>query len=232
MNQVTHSRIHASTGHDPAWRRPTTVCYNRRTMIAKVDKIDSVSTPVADPHAEIRDLVAAIARGDQDALASFYDATIGRVYGLAIRIVGVAQTAEEVAADVYFQVWREAGRYDGERAGPLTWLLTICRSRALDALRRQDRAELQAEPEPPHDLGHDESGPLELLLAIERNSGLHAALTELAPLQRQLVALAFFRGLTHREIADYSGIALGTVKTHIRNALIILQRAIQGKYDG
>lgn len=198
-------------------------------MIPKVDEIDSASSTVQDLPAETKNLVAAIAQGDEDALASFYDATISRVYGLAMRIVGVAQTAEEVAADVYFQVWREAGRYDEERGSPLTWLLTICRSRALDALRRQDRAELQAEPAWPEDLAHEERGPLDLLLAIERSSGLHAALTELAPLQRQLVALAFFRGLTHQEIADYSGIALGTVKTHIRSALLVLQRAIRGK---
>lgn len=201
-------------------------------MIPKVDEIDSASLSVQDLHAETKYLVAAIAQGDQTALASFYDVTISRVYGLAMRIVGVAQTAEEVAADVYFQVWREAGRYDGDRGAPLTWLLTICRSRALDALRRQDSAEPQAEPEPPHDLAYEESGPLDLLLAIERSSGLHAALTELAPLQRQLIALAFFRGLTHREISEYTGIALGTVKTHIRSALLVLQRAIQGRYDG
>lgn len=168
-----------------------------------------------------------MADGDQSALEAFYDGTISRVYGLAMRIVGVSQTAEEVAADVYFQVWREAGRYDSERAAPMTWVLTICRSRALDALRRQDRAELQADPEP-HELTFEENGPLDLLLAVERKSGLYEALAELSALQRQLVALAFFRGLTHQEIADYSGIALGTVKTHIRKALIILQRAIQG----
>lgn len=226
MEQTAQLTSFSSSGLRPAWRRATPVCYNRRTMIAKVDEIDASTVPVQDLHAQTKNLVVAIAHGDENALALFYDATISRVYGLAMRIVGVAQTAEEVAADVYFQAWREAGRYDAERASPLTWLLTICRSRALDALRRQDRAELQAEPESPHDLAHDESGPLELLLAIERNSRLHTVLEELAPLQRQLVALAFFRGLTHQEIADSSGIALGTVKTQIRNALIILQRAL------
>lgn len=232
MTHAAHLTKHSFAVRYPTCRWPSAVCYNRRTMIPKVDEIDSASLTVQDLHAEAKNLVAAIAHGDEDALASFYDATISRVYGLALRIVGVAQTAEEVAADVYFQVWREAGRYDGERGAPLTWLLTICRSRALDALRRQDRADLQAEPELPHDLAHEESSPLDLLLAIERNSRLHAALRDLAPLQRQLVALAFFRGLTHQEIADYSGIPLGTVKTHIRSALINLQRAIQGKHDG
>lgn len=227
MEQTAYLTIESTCRRYPAWQWPSAVCYNRRTMIPEVETIDSPSLQVQDLQAEIRTQVAAIAGGDETALASFYDATIGRVYGLAIRIVGDAQTAEEVAADVYFQVWREAARYDRERAAPLTWLLTICRSRALDALRRRDRAELQAEPEPPQDLAHEDNGPLDLLLAIERESRLHAALVELAPLQRQLVALAFFRGLTHQEIANYSGMALGTVKTHIRNALLILQRAVQ-----
>lgn len=201
-------------------------------MIPKVDEIDSASSPEAALHVEAKRLVARVAVGDENALAAFYDATIARVYGLAIRIVGEAQIAEEVAADVYFQVWREAKRYDGERGTPLTWLLTICRSRALDALRRRDRAELEADPQTPQDPAHAVSGPLDLLLELERGSRLHAALTDLPPLQRQLVALAFFRGLTHREIAEYTGIALGTVKTHIRGALLVLQRAIRGQYDG
>src|SRR5262252_2674734 len=94
-----------------------------------------------------RDWLAAIARRDESALAAFYDATISRVYGLALRITRQPESAAEVVSDVYFQVWREADRYDTGRGNVIAWLMTICRSRALDLLRRADEAETHPEPE-------------------------------------------------------------------------------------
>ncbi len=171
-----------------------------------------------------RELLSGIARHEEAALAAFYDATAGRVYGLALRITRQAQAAEEVVSDVYFQVWNQAHRYEEERGRVLTWLLTICRSRALDLVRRRDQAELHADP---HTLrpeaASDEDGPLDLLLATERSSALHAALQELNPAQRHLLALAFFRGLTHEEISVCTGMPLGSVKTSIRKAMHILK---------
>lgn len=167
--------------------------------------------------------VRAIATRDEQALAALYDATSRRVYGLALRITGRADAAEEVAADVYMQVWRDAARYDLGRGRVLTWLLTICRSRAIDSIRRRDPAEPCAEPE---QLAVDAGGgvgPEALILLAERDEALRKALEGLEPIQRQLVSLAFFRGLTHEEIAAHTELPLGSVKTHIRRALQSLQ---------
>lgn len=172
-------------------------------------------------------LLARIAEQDDQALAAFYDATIGRVYGLALRILRVAESAEEVAEEVYFQVWRQARRYDAERGRPLAWLLTMARSRALDALRRRDEA--VAHPEPEELLAAEpafRSDPCELLDARQQSAGLHRALAALDPLPRQLLALAFFRGLTHEEIADHLDMPLGTVKSHIRRTLALLRSVL------
>jgi len=164
--------------------------------------------------------VTAIANHDEQALAELYEATLARVYGLALRITRNTQAAEEVTEDVYWQVWREALRFDSERGNVMAWLLTIARSRALDYLRKEDNVELCEEPEL---LLIDEparnSNPQDLLLTTQKNLLLNQALLQLEPIQRQLIAMAFFRGLTHEEITSLTGIALGTVKSHIRRAL-------------
>lgn len=168
-----------------------------------------------------------ISRQDQAALGELYDLTVSRVYSVALRIVRRVDLAEEVVSDVYTQVWREVNRYDATRAKVLGWLLVISRSRALDTLRRQDEAfshpepyDLVAEPESPA------QNPEALLAAAEAGSALHLALATLNPLQRQLLALAFFRGLSHSEISGHLGLPLGTVKTHIRRALEVLRQKL------
>ncbi len=164
--------------------------------------------------------VTAIANHDEQALAELYEATLARIYGLALRITRNTQAAEEVTEDIYWQVWREAPRFDSQRGNVMAWLLTIARSRALDYLRKEDNAELCEEPEL---LLIDEparnSNPQDLLLATQKNLLLNQALQQLEPIQRQLIAMAFFRGLTHEEIASFTAIPLGTVKSHIRRAL-------------
>jgi RNA polymerase sigma-70 factor (ECF subfamily) len=188
---------------------------------------DAVARPVPDDDGGLAGLLDRIAHQDERALGEFYDATSGRVYGLALRITGRADTAEEVAADTYFQVWRDAARYQAERGRVLAWLLTICRSRAIDALRRRDEA--QSSPDPEQLRGEDAAAaddPGDLLLLAERDGALQRALAELSALQRQLLALAFFRGLTHEEIAAHAGLPLGSVKTHIRKALARLRELL------
>lgn len=179
--------------------------------------------PQAD-EAALRRWIGAVASGDEQALGSLYDATLGRVFGLALRITRNVQAAEEVAEDVYWQVWRQALRFDPARGNAMTWLLTITRSRALDSLRRVDEAD--AHPEPETLVAAEaacDSDPQDLLEATQRSHALHAALATLDALPRQLLALAFFRGLTHEEIAEQTALPLGTVKSHIRRALTALR---------
>ncbi len=177
---------------------------------------------------QIQAWVTAIAGHDEQALAELYEATLARVYGLALRITRNPQAAEEVSEDVYWQVWREAPRFDAQRGNVIAWLLTITRSRALDYLRKQDSAELCEEPELllMHEPACD-GDPQDLLSATQTNHQLNRALQRLEPIQRQLVAMAFFRGLTHEEITTFTGMALGTVKSHIRRALKQLHETLE-----
>lgn len=180
--------------------------------------------PVDSQHAQQRLWIQAMACGDEAALAQLYDATLGKVYGLALRITGKAESAEEVVSDVYLQAFRQAARFDAQRGVVLAWLMMMTRSRALDYLRRRDIAESHPEPHILHPERHiGENDPLDGLLELESHARLKSALDALAPLQRQMLALSFFCDLSHQEIADHTSMPLGTVKSHIRRALAKLK---------
>lgn len=191
-------------------------------------EIDAAPTRTLDDPVEPArcEWVARMARGEEAGLAALYDATAARVYALALRITAEAAAAEEVTSDVYLQAWQQARRYDPSRGKVLTWLLTLARSRALDCLRRHKHHAVRSEPAAAAE-STSEDDPLDLLLAVERSHYLYEALQSLTPTQRQLLALAFFRGLTHAEIAAHTGMALGTVKTLLRRAMQLLQPLLE-----
>lgn len=169
---------------------------------------------------------------DETALADFHDATLSRAYGIALRITRNPADAEEAAMDAYLQVWRDADSYRAELGSPLGWLLTIVRSRALDRLRRRDRAESHPEPDTlATELLAPDDDPDELLHASARNSVLQRALAGLPALQRQLVGLAFLRDLSHGEIAELTALPLGTVKSHLRRALLCLRHDLEALHE-
>jgi RNA polymerase sigma-70 factor (ECF subfamily) len=181
---------------------------------------------------QLREWIVRVMDHDQDALAALYEALIGQVYGLALRITRRAPLAEEVAQDTFWQVWRQAPRFDPERGTVLAWIMTIARSRALDALRRINAHECEIETETFAELESGSGdGPPDLLAAVQQGHRLHAALASLDPVPRQLVSLAFLRGLSHDEIALYAGLPLGTVKSHIRRALAALRKKLQPDVD-
>ena len=172
-------------------------------------------------------LIERVIDHDERALAALYDATFSRVYGIAFRIVRSTALAEEVVEDTYFQAWRQAARFDASRGGPLTWLLGIARSRAIDTLRREARfAHDELEAEAGDSIAADTPTGEDLLDVARNHADLHRALLKLQAQPRQLVALAFFRGLTHEEIASQTRLPLGTVKAQIRRALMTLREAL------
>lgn len=169
-------------------------------------------------------LVARMASKDEQALSQLFSMTATRLHGFAVRIVRDTGLAEEVTEDTLFQAWREAHRFDVNRGKAITWLLTICRSRALDALRRVDRADCVADADVFRvDAASVMADPELLVAQTQTSAAVRAALLRLPANQRHAVSLSFFRGLTHQEIAEHWQMPLGSVKTLMHRAFAQLR---------
>jgi RNA polymerase sigma-70 factor (ECF subfamily) len=184
---------------------------------------------------ELPELIARAAAGDEVALAQLYDRTSSLVHGLALKILGEPQAAEEITVDVYLQVWRQAERYDASRGAALGWLLTIARTRSIDRLRRHRSQTGQTwcrEPGALEGAVHTgttagSAGGLEDVVgAAERRQAVQRALMHLAPEERRTIELAYYQGLSHSEIAARLGTPLGTVKTRIRLGMMRLRQEL------
>ena len=173
-------------------------------------------------------LVHRLLEQDVSAFEQLYDRHSRAVYGLILRILQQAGTAEEVVQDVFLQLWRNAGQYDESRGPFLHWLLTLARNRALDTLRlkseRQRRREEQAEEFPPVVTAPEFEKELDEKRRAEK---VRALIGSLNPQQKRAIELAYFEGLSHSEIAEKMKEPLGTVKSWIRNGLLRLKEELQ-----
>lgn len=176
-------------------------------------------TERAERDARLARLLGAAAGGDTSAFESFYDATAGYARALARRVLAGADT-DDLLADAYFEAWRTVARFDPGRGSAVTWLLTIVKSRALDLLRhRTTHPSVAGQPgDTLHDIADraaDASDPADRLWQQQAGTLLHAALGRLSATERWVLGLAYFRELTHAEIAACTGMPLGTVKSHL-----------------
>jgi RNA polymerase sigma-70 factor (ECF subfamily) len=169
---------------------------------------------------------------DRDAAA--LDVLYGRysapVNSLVWKVLQNAEEAEDVTLDVFWQIWRQADRYDASRGAPPAWIFTVARSRAIDRLRarhrREDRTISFDDPAVKLDPLDEEASPDQVASFRQTRDAVRQALSSLSPAQREAVELAFFRGLTHVEIAAKLKQPLGTVKTRIRQGLIRLRKLL------
>ena len=185
------------------------------------------ATAAPQDDGQLAALIDAIAEHDECALTALYDATLSRVYGMVLRVVRRPAMAEEVVEDTYFQVWRQAPRFDPARGRAMTWLLGMARSRAIDAIRREARHQHDSlDADAVTRLSDPRPAADELLAAARGHADLHRALLLLNAQPRQLVAMAFLGGLSHEEIASQTALPLGTVKSQIRRALLTLRKVL------
>jgi RNA polymerase sigma-70 factor (ECF subfamily) len=201
----------------------------------------SASTNASDEAAARRDrdrhlatLLAATASGDTGAFEAFYEATFAYARTVARRLLRDSAAIEDLLSECYFEAWRSAGHFDQARGSPVTWLLTLVRSRGLDALRaaaaRPDRAAGEGSAGLPgrHAEGDGaekhaaadspDTDPAERLWRRESGAVLNAALAALSAPERWVLGLAYLRELSHAEIARCTGMPLGTVKSHALRA--------------
>lgn len=168
-------------------------------------------------------LMQRISQRDQTALADLYDRYAGRVYALALRVLEDAALAEEVTQDTFLKVWDQADRWDAARGKLSTWLLTLARYTAIDRLRRERRLA------PLHQVDIDDLaymlGEASITDGVEWLSAdaLRPLLAQLPREQLEAIELAYFKGMSHSEIAAHLRQPLGTIKSRIRLGLNALR---------
>src|SRR5438093_12492197 len=185
---------------------------------------------------ELSGLLARSALGDRDAFATLYERTSAHLFAVVLRIQRDRAVAEDLLQEIYVSVWKAARGFDAAQSQPLTWLTSIARNRAIDSLRRA-RAVPQTQsltrdddddaPDPTEALADAAPGPLELSDSAGAARELTRCMEVLSAQQRQSVALAFFDGLSHAEVAEHRRQPLGTVKSWVRRALMSLKACLE-----
>ena len=167
-------------------------------------------------------LLRAIQRGDEGAMATIFDRYSRVVYSVALRVLRDPAAAEDVLQDIFMQIWRKPDSFVSTRGSLGGWLAVVARNRSIDSLRRRKPSDSVEDIvlASPFNLAEDS----ERTVMMERARGV---ITGLPVEQRKVIEMAFFDGLTHSEIAELTGDPLGTVKTRIRTALLVLRKAMQ-----
>lgn len=174
---------------------------------------------------ELVGLVGEVARGDRGAFSALYERTSAKLYGICLRLLGSEAEAQEVLQEVYLTVWQKAGRFDPEKASPITWLAVLARNRAIDRLRRRpfgaDGLDAAA------DVADDSPSAFELVGKADDAARLANCLEEIEERTRAMIRAAFLEGATYPELAEREGVPLGTMKSWIRRGLQRLRGCLE-----
>jgi RNA polymerase sigma-70 factor (ECF subfamily) len=194
-----------------------------RHRISRVEAHGGVPAPRPDQGSPPRDdtdlgrLLALVARGDQDAFETLYDRLSGPAFGLVRKVLRDPAQSEEVTQEVMLEVWRSASRFDPDRGSATTWALTIAHRRAVDRVRSEAAsAEREQRSAPAPSSVDDVAETVEASLDAEQ---VRRCLDGLSELQREAITLAYYGGYTYPQVARKLEVALGTVKTRIRDGL-------------
>jgi RNA polymerase sigma factor (sigma-70 family) len=191
--------------------------------------VDHAALPAEAQRRHLADLLGRVSRSDAAAFHDLYRLAAPNLFGLAVRITRKHEWAEDVLQDSFVKIWRFADAYDPLRSPAMAWMSTIVRNQAFDLLRQSRYTEELCDGfEFDCDVAAERAasdGALQLSLDAVR---LTSCLQQLNPMQRQAIALAYFRGQSHAEIATTLAVPAGTVKSWIRRGLVFLRRRLEG----
>jgi RNA polymerase sigma-70 factor (ECF subfamily) len=183
-------------------------------------------------NARLMELLARTALSDPKAFAELYRLTSSHLYAVALRILREPPAAEEALQESFVNVWHHARSYVAARSQPLTWLTSIVRNRCLDQLRRREVETVSLDDDEPLEVAAGSPTPLEMLLAGADARAVGACVETLEAGQKQAIALAFFQGLSHGELAKHLRQPVGTVKSWIRRGLQRLRACLDAAGAG
>lgn len=170
--------------------------------------------------------LARIAEGDKRAFTELYDATASRIYGMVRRLLVDPAQSEEVTQEIYLEIWQTASRYKPERGSAMSWMLTMAHRRAVDRVRASQSSRDRDSKVGIRDFDREYDQVAEHVEITLEGERVKRALRGLTELQRQAVELAYYRGLSHSEIAAELHVPVGTIKTRIRDGMIRLRDAL------
>lgn len=176
---------------------------------------------------DLPSLLAACARRDRAAFERLYRETSPKLFGVALRILRREDWAEDVLQECYVRIWDHAPEYRAGLAAPMTWMTSIVRNRCLDWLRRPNLEVIDEEGELVEAAESGNPGPLAQLESSADARALKHCLDALEAKQRQAIALAYYDGLSHSELASHLREPLGTVKTWVRRGLLRLKTCLE-----
>jgi RNA polymerase sigma-70 factor (ECF subfamily) len=178
-----------------------------------------------------RELLASVAAGDARAFSRLYDRFSTLVFSLAVKILRDAAAAEDLAQEVFVQIWERAACYDPRLGRPVTWVVTLTRNRAIDQLRATQRGQRLMDAAAQEQAVAEQWGAETPEEVVSKETGrlVRAALKQLPPEQRHSIELAFFGGLTQTEIAGDLRLPLGTVKARIRRGMMHMRDELKSR---
>lgn len=176
--------------------------------------------------ADISGLLRRVAAQDKAAFEQLYAATSAKLLGIVLRILKRRDIAEEVLQEVYVKVWEKASDFDPERASPITWLSTIARNRAIDAVRQKTHASLEDHPEY-EDTASDDDLAIDKILKDETGKALKNCLSKLDPQRARIILLAYCEGLSREELGTRFNQPANTIKTWLRRSLLQLRECLE-----
>lgn len=211
------------------WRDRAT--YNRFSHLSHLPAFFPMP---ADP-AHLQALLSRTALGDRAAFRQLYEATAPSLLGVALRILNRRDRAEDVLQEAFVNVWHKAGSYEAAASQPMTWLTAIVRNRALDLLRGEGRhaaESLDGEEHGGWDVEDDRPDPLGLLEQAGDALRIRGCLDAIEGPQKQCLALAYYHGLSHSEVAAHLAAPIGSVKVWLRRGIEKLKRCLEGAQAG
>jgi RNA polymerase sigma-70 factor (ECF subfamily) len=186
--------------------------------VAESDTVDAL-------RARLVRALARAGRGDRAALRDIYDLTSAKLFGVCLRICQEREAAEDVLQEVYLKVWTRAGRYDANRASPITWLCTIARNAAID-WRRATKAPPMADESAAAEVPDVRPIASDLIDTAQSQARIFACLDALEERPRTAIRAAFFDGLSYPQLATQMAVPLGTMKSWVRRGLLQLKACL------